>query len=93
MSDTIYDLHDRDRIALKLFKFNEYVRKNHPEIKLRFTIYKNAGEAPVYALKINGTEYYYYDYPAFSYDTISRLKTMTDDWIFREITTNPLPEW
>jgi hypothetical protein len=88
-----YTIHDRDRLALKMFKFNEYVRKNHPESCVRFRIVKEPKEDPVYALNINGTEYYCYDYGKFSYDNIYKIEYMTDSWIYKLITESPLPEW
>jgi hypothetical protein len=85
--------HERDLFALKLYRFNEYVRKVHPHTNIRFTIYKEVDTDPVYALKINGVEYFYYDYPAFSYDSVYKIRSMTNEYIYREITSHPLPEW
>lgn len=93
MAMLYYSVHDRDRLALKLFKFNEFVRKTHPEQNIRFTIYKSHKEDPVYALKINGVEFYNYTYPTFDYETVQKLRYMTDEKIYNEIMSNPLPEW
>lgn len=91
---SMYSMGERDKLALKLYKFNEYVRKEHPSAQIRFTIHKDANEPdPVYGLTINGTEYFDFAYQQFSSSDMYRIKKYTDRSIYKEIVTSPLPEW
>lgn len=90
----MYSMEERDKLALKLYKFNEFVRKEHPEIQIRFTIYKDANEPdPAYSLTINGEEYFDFEYQQFSSADMHRIRKYTNRSIFREIVTSPRPEW
>ena len=86
----VNDWHERDRVAMRIYRFNEWVKKAHPDADLRFSVFKDANCPPEYIIKIDGNVYYEYDCGFFDESNVADvLCELPNDVIFKAILENP----